>query len=67
MRKMAALSDEERRAMGTRSEEIIADWGPELFAEGLWAAVETVRSAPWQRLGLIQRTAIRLLTHPLLG
>lgn len=66
MRKMAALSDNERRAMGRCSEEIIAEWGPERFAKGLWAAVEAARSAPRQRLGLTQRVAIRLLTHPLL-
>jgi len=64
MRRMAALSDEERQAMGRRSEAIIADWGPERFAEGLWAAVGAACSAPRQGHGLIQRMGIRLLTHP---
>jgi len=40
MRRMATVSDADRAAMGRRSREIIARWGPERFAEGLWAAVQ---------------------------
>ncbi len=40
MREMSDRSDDQRAAMGRRSAEIIAEWGPERFAEGLWNAVQ---------------------------
>lgn len=43
MSEMTAISANEREKMGQRSREIIAHWGPERFAEGLWRAVESVR------------------------
>jgi len=66
MRRMAALSDAERHAMGRRSEQIIAEWGPERFAGGLWQAVRAACSAGHEKAGLIGRTALWFLTHPLL-
>jgi glycosyltransferase involved in cell wall biosynthesis len=41
MARMAGLSAEDRERMGKRSLEIVAGWGIERFAEGLWAAVGT--------------------------
>jgi glycosyltransferase involved in cell wall biosynthesis len=42
MKRMASLSDVERQRMGQRSREIIADWGPDRFASGLYRAVKVV-------------------------
>jgi len=64
MRRISAMSDEERGAIGRRSEEIIADWDPQRFARGLWQAVQAARSAPGRKPGLIRRIGIRFLTHP---
>lgn len=38
--KMAGLSDQERRSMGQASQAIVADWGIERFADGLFGAIE---------------------------
>jgi len=65
MCRMAALSDDERCAMGRRSEEIIADWGPERFAEGLWNAVQAAREPI--KPGLMSRLVLRALTNPLVA
>jgi glycosyltransferase involved in cell wall biosynthesis len=46
MRRVAAMTGEERRAMGRSSERIIADWGPERFADGLMQAVQTALRRP---------------------
>jgi glycosyltransferase involved in cell wall biosynthesis len=37
---MAGLTDEERRAMGQRARAIVAEWGPERFAQGFFEALE---------------------------
>jgi 1,2-diacylglycerol 3-alpha-glucosyltransferase len=37
---VTALSDEQRAAFGARSREIVADWGPRRFGEGMLAAVK---------------------------
>ncbi len=37
---VAALSDEQRAAFGSRSREIVADWRPRRFGEGMLAAVK---------------------------
>lgn len=55
MGKLAHLSDEQRQAMGQRSRQIVADWGPERFAAGLWKAAQSAqgypprRVSPWDR------------------
>ncbi len=40
MTRMSSLSTAEREAMGAHSRKIIANWGPERFAQGLWEAVQ---------------------------
>ena len=40
LRSVSEATEEERRAMGLRSQDIIADWSPERFGEGLWRAVQ---------------------------
>lgn len=43
--KLSSLSEEERTRMGERSQEIIKDWGPDRFAQGLWKAVSATMEA----------------------
>ena len=60
--RMHKLSDEQRNAMGKHSQEIIADWGPERFASGLWEAVQTgIEHAKRRkkRLSFIDRLILR--------
>jgi 1,2-diacylglycerol 3-alpha-glucosyltransferase len=44
MRRVAAMTDEQRLAMGRAGQRIIADWGPERFADGLMKAVDVALS-----------------------
>jgi glycosyltransferase involved in cell wall biosynthesis len=46
MQRVAALTDEERAAMGRAGQRIIADWGPERFADGLMQAPEAALRSP---------------------
>jgi glycosyltransferase involved in cell wall biosynthesis len=46
MHRVAAMADAQRHAMGEASRQIIADWGPDRFAEGLIKAVDVARSRP---------------------
>ena len=46
MHRVAALTDERRAAMARAGQRIIADWGPERFADGLMRAAETALRAP---------------------
>jgi 1,2-diacylglycerol 3-alpha-glucosyltransferase len=46
MQRVAAMTDERRRAMGRASQTIVADWGPDRFADGLMRAVEAAASRP---------------------
>ena len=45
MAQMAGAGDQRRREMGAASREIIAHWGPERFAQGLWQAAQAARAA----------------------
>jgi 1,2-diacylglycerol 3-alpha-glucosyltransferase len=47
MQRVAAMTDGERDAMGAAGRRIIADWGPERFADGLMLAVEAAMRRPW--------------------
>lgn len=38
--RMHSLSNEQRTTMGKQSRKIIADWGPQRFADGLWDATQ---------------------------
>ena len=50
-----------RNAMGAKSREIIANWGPARFAEGVSCAMEAGLSAPNRKFGLIDRLVFRLM------
>jgi 1,2-diacylglycerol 3-alpha-glucosyltransferase len=46
MQRIAAMTEERRRAMGRAGQRIIAAWGPERFADGLMQAVEAATCRP---------------------
>jgi hypothetical protein len=46
MQRVAAMTDGQRDAMGQASQRIIADWGPERFADGLMQAVQAALRRP---------------------
>lgn len=50
-------------ALGRASREIIADWGPERFADGLARAAETARSVPGPRPTLVDRALLEFLVR----
>ena len=55
-------SDETRReAMGLKSREIIAEWGPDRFASGVKAAVEAALAAPRKNAGLLDWLILKVL------
>lgn len=58
-----AHGDVDCQAMGHASQEIIANWGPERFAEGLSKAVEAALSVPPQRPSLSDRLLLWALIH----
>ena len=53
--------DTDRAAFGRRSREIIAEWSPARFADGLGRAVETACAGPVSRPGLTDRAIVRAL------
>jgi glycosyltransferase involved in cell wall biosynthesis len=62
---LRVATDDGRAAMGRRSREVIADWSPARFADGLGRAVEAALAAPAPRAGLADRAIVRaLLTVP---
>ena len=61
---MLKISSDEalRSEMGRKSQEIIANWGPERFASGIADAVQKALVAPRPRHGLINRLVLGLMT-----
>jgi glycosyltransferase involved in cell wall biosynthesis len=57
-----AGDEEQRKTMGLRSREIIAEWGPDRFASGVNSAVEAALAAPRKRAGLLDRFILKVLT-----
>jgi len=45
MFRVAAMTAEERANLGGRGREIVADWSPERFAQGAWAAIQYCKDA----------------------
>jgi len=58
-----ALSPESRAAMGSKSREIVTNWGPERFASGLAQAASSARLAPNKKHRLIDKLLFRLLAR----
>jgi glycosyltransferase involved in cell wall biosynthesis len=52
---MAGLSDDDRRVMGDRAQQIVREWGPERFAQGTLEALDLARSRPTRALLLTSR------------
>ncbi len=53
----------DRLAMGRASQEIIKDWGPERFADGLMQAVAVARSRPLPKASWLDRSLLWALVH----
>ena len=58
-----ASDETKRKAMGAKSREIIAEWGPERFATGVKAAVEAALTAPRKKAGLLDRLILWVMTR----
>jgi glycosyltransferase involved in cell wall biosynthesis len=58
---MAALPQEQRESFGEASRQIVADFGPERFAQGLLHASEKALEIGPRKPGLFQRALLRAL------
>jgi glycosyltransferase involved in cell wall biosynthesis len=63
MQRVAAMTDERRAAMGAAGQRIIADWGPERFADGLMKAVQVALSRPLPTASWFDQGLLRLLAR----
>jgi len=63
MQRVAALAGDRREAIGEAGRRIIADWGPERFADGLMQAVEVARRRPPSRASWLDRSLLWALVH----
>jgi glycosyltransferase involved in cell wall biosynthesis len=63
MQRVAAMTDERRRAMGRASQTIVADWGPDRFANGLMRAVEAAASRPPPKSALLDQALLWALAR----
>jgi glycosyltransferase involved in cell wall biosynthesis len=54
---------EERAAMGLRSRQIVAEWGPDRFADGLARAADAAMEAPPRHLAAWDRAVLRALSR----
>jgi 1,2-diacylglycerol 3-alpha-glucosyltransferase len=63
MHRVAAMTDEQRHAMGRSSRTIIADWGPERFAGGLMQAVQVAVSRPPPKASWVDQALLWTLIH----
>jgi 1,2-diacylglycerol 3-alpha-glucosyltransferase len=61
MLEMTRLSPEQRQAMGCRSRQIIAEWGPAKFAEGLHSAATSALASPARSARLVDRFVLQAL------
>jgi len=58
---MAEMRVEQRAAMGEASRRMIADWGPERFAQGAEYAARAAMSAPQKRFSILDRILLEIL------
>ena len=59
--KIAEMRREERKAMGEASRRLIAEWGPERFAQGAQEAARAAIAAPRKRVGILDRVLLEIL------
>jgi glycosyltransferase involved in cell wall biosynthesis len=55
--------EEQRKEMGSKSREIIAEWGPARFASGISSAIDVALSAPRKKAGLLDRLILWAMTR----
>ena len=63
MQRVAAMTDERRKAMGRASQTIVADWGPERFADGFMQAVQFALNRPPPRASWLDKALLWALIH----
>ena len=63
MQRVAAMTGERRHAMGRASQRIIADWGPERFAQGLMQAVQEAVRRPPPKSSWLDQALLWALIH----
>jgi glycosyltransferase involved in cell wall biosynthesis len=63
MQRVAGMTDRQRDAMGAAGRRIIADWGPERFADGLMRAVAVALRRPLPRASAFDRALLWALTR----
>ena len=63
LHEMMSAAGERRTAMGQESRRIVANWGPERFAQGLHCAFAAAVAHPRQRLALADRLVLRALSR----
>ncbi len=63
LRRMVALTAESRRAMGAKSQRIVAEWGPDRFAGGLIAAAQIAQAAPRRAVNRWDALTMNLLAR----
>jgi glycosyltransferase involved in cell wall biosynthesis len=61
MQRIAAMTDEQRRAMARAGQRIIAGWGPARFADGLMRAVQFALSRPQPQAAWFDRALVLAL------
>ena len=57
------MTEERRRAMGRSSQTIVADWGPERFADGLFQAVQFALNRPPPQASWLDKALLWALIH----
>lgn len=57
------LTEPQRRTMGRKGQDIVADWGPERFARGLIAACEAAAAAPARGMSPVDSVLLRALAR----
>jgi glycosyltransferase involved in cell wall biosynthesis len=66
MERVAAITDAQRRALAQAGQRIVAEWGPERFADGLMRAVQSaLRRRPPRAAALDQALLWALVRRPL--
>jgi 1,2-diacylglycerol 3-alpha-glucosyltransferase len=63
MHRIAAMTDAQRDAMAAAGRGIIAEWGPERFADGLMRAAELAVSRPRPQASVFDQTLLRALAR----
>jgi len=58
-----SCDEDGRLKMGKKSQEIIAEWGPDRFASGVKSAVDTALAAPRKKVGLLDRMILWAMTR----